>query len=268
MSTPTLDTIAGRRAAVDLAAVREMWGDLLAAIDEAPRGEWPPRDSRALGVVTVVDSPDGPTIGRIPLTLREHPAPLNLNALSAAVEVERALFTAADHIAHQVQRPVSTGRDAHGRYIRDPDDLLDPARWHPATSAGPGSRHHGVHWCAVWLEGRALGEQAGDLFGPMSAGALDELADIAARARRIVEQALARAGRRTALDTPCPWCSGPLTAHTTGEASTAVVVCGTGSACPAPVPLSGGARAWQGPALVPLYTALAAAPEKQGESGA
>jgi hypothetical protein len=283
MTTPAaLEAPAGRRAAIDLAAIRDMWGDLLAAIDEKPHSEWPPRECREW---EQPQPEQGPVIGRLPLTLREHPAPLNLDALSAAVEVERALFTTADHIAHQTQRPVRHSpvalRSIPPRTVMrpDPDDMLDPARWHPATTAGPGSRRHGLHWCAVWLEGRALGEDTTaprpsntvhvPMFTPLDAATLDQLADVAHRARRTVEQALARAGRRTTLDDPCPWCGAhSLVVHTSGDAETAYATCGTGEPCPAPVILSAGHRLWQGRDLPGLWQALDTARRKTEGSDA
>ncbi|MHC3534419.1 hypothetical protein ACLQ2M_41560, partial [Streptomyces sp. DT7] len=42
---------------------------------------------------------DEPSTGRLPRTLREHPAPLNLAALDAAVSVERDRLGLADTVA-------------------------------------------------------------------------------------------------------------------------------------------------------------------------
>ncbi|MER7726408.1 hypothetical protein [Streptomyces sp. NPDC096323] len=269
------------QAAEDLRAVREQWGDLLAAIERAPAAEWPPRDSRALGVVPEADEP---SIGRLPLTLREHPAPLNLAALDAALSVERDLFHLADVIADAVQRPVRyTATDRHGRHRYQPDaaDRDDPARWHLPThsatvtgrTASAGSRAYGLHWAAVWIEGRALGEDVTaprpsntvhlPLFSPVRPVLLDQIAATARRARRTVEQALGRDGRPTALDQPCPYCRGPLTAHTrSGDPAAATVVCATGSACTAPVLLDRGRRMWRGAELVTLYVAMEAAAQR------
>lgn len=248
------------QAADDLAAVREQWGDLLAAIGQPPRAEWPPRDSRALGAFP----DDEPAVGRLPLVLREHPAPLNLTALDAAVETERELFELCDVVAAAVQRPVqyvATEQRGRGRYQPDPTDRADPARWNYASPTNPGSRAYGLHWAAVWLEGRTLGEQSGDLFAPIRPLLADEIATTARRARVRVERALGRDGQPTALDRPCPYCRGPLTAHTrSGDPAAATVVCGTGSACTAPVLLNGrGRREWSGAELVGLFVALGAA---------
>ncbi|MFJ8900016.1 hypothetical protein [Streptomyces sp. NPDC102370] len=276
------------QAAADLRAVREQWGDLLAAIERPPAQEWPPREYRTVDVQAAArtDQDDAPTVGRLPLTLREHPAPLNLDALDAACQVERALFESCDALAARLQRPVRrrpslsipsyTGRTAPARarvrMVEDRADRDDPARWHlptvrdigPGNAASAGSRAHGLHWAAVWLEGRALDERHGDLFAPTPPALLDALAGVAAQARRTVERALQRDGRTVPLDTPCPWCRGQLTGRTMpgGEPS---VSCSTGEACTAPVLLDRGRRTWQGAELVGLYVAMQAAKEREQE---
>lgn len=264
----TLDPIA-TRAAANLAAVREQWGDLLAAIGRRPRTEWPPRDSRALGTVP---EDDEPPIGRLPLTLREHPAPLNLAALDAALSIERDLFGLADTVAAAVQRSVryvATEQHGRNRYQPDQADRDDPARWIYAAPTDPGSRTYGLHWAAVWIEGRALGEASGDLFTPVRPVLLDEIAANARRARRTVEQALGRDGQPTALDRPCPYCRGALTAHTrSGDPAAATIVCATGSACTAPVMLDRGRRMWRGAELVTLYVAMEDAAQRTEGSAA
>ncbi|MFF2014020.1 hypothetical protein ACFVWY_33845 [Streptomyces sp. NPDC058195] len=250
------------QAAADLQAAREQWGDLLAAIGHPPRAEWPPRDSRALGATP---EDDEPAVGRLPLVLREHPAPANLRALDAAVSVERALFEACDAIAATVQRPVRRRRVAlrsippHTVMREDQADRDDPARWHYPAPTSPGSRAYGLHWAAVWLEGRALDEQSGDLFAPLPEPVLDYLATVARHARARVETALGRDGRPTPLDRPCPYCRGQLTAHTrSGDPTAATIVCATGEPCPAPVLLTAGRRTWAGADLVSLWAALTA----------
>ncbi|MFZ3547719.1 hypothetical protein ACODT3_19290 [Streptomyces sp. 4.24] len=258
----------GRRAADDLLAIREQWGDLLAAIARRPAADWPPRDSRAYIDGHLADDEehqaDEPTIGRVPLTLREHPAPVNLDALDAALDVERDLFDLADQLAAQAQRPVRTGRDRHGRFVRDEEDAADPARWTctyhrdagPAAAVAPGSRAHGLHWAAVWVEGRLLGEDVdGDLFTAIPARVLDEAAAVVSRARRTVERALGRDGRTTDLPEPCPWCGGALAARTRSGGEP-LVMCSTGEGCEAPAPLDRGHRVWRGADLVPLWVAL------------
>ncbi|MFF7234419.1 hypothetical protein [Streptomyces sioyaensis] len=273
---PTIPPIA-HRAAVDLAAVREQWGDLLAAIGRRPAVEWPPREARGFLDQLATDDRDPEldevpveaTVGRTPLVLREHPAPLNLDALDAALDTERDLFDLADRIAEQVQRPIRTGRDAHGRFIQDQADAADPARWHYQAPNSPGSRAYGLHWAAVWIEGRVLDEDIiaprpsttvhVRLFATMPPRLLDDVAATAARARRNVERALGRDGRTTTLDDPCPWCAGPLTGRTQpgGEP---LVTCSTGYACGAPVMLDDrGRRTWRGAELVGLFVALDAA---------
>ena len=278
-TAPTVDAIA-RQTADDLAAVREQWGDLLAAIARPPAQEWPPREYRTVDVqaaARAVDD-DAPAVGRLPLTLREHPAPLNLDALDAAVSVERALFTACDALAARVQRPVRRVPVAlrswppRTEMREDRADRDDPARWHlptvrdigPGNAASAGSRAHGLHWAAVWLEGRALDERHGDLFAPTPPTVLDALANVAAHARRTVERALNRDGRTVALDDPCPWCRGQLTGRTM-PGNEPSVSCSTGEGCEAPVPLDRGRRTWQGADLVGLYVAMQAARDRARE---
>ncbi|MFI1191557.1 hypothetical protein [Streptomyces californicus] len=259
---PTVPPIA-RRAAVDLAAVREQWGDLLAAIGRRPAATWPPRECTGFLDQLAADDrgeddeqPVEAVVGRLPLTIREHPAPLNLDALDAALAVERDLFDLADQVAEYVQRPIRPARDSRGRFIADQADAADPARWHYQAQTSTGSRAFGLHWAAVWLEGRALDEMSGDLFEPVPARVLDHLAATARTARRTVERALGRDGRTTALDVPCPFCGGQLAGHTRpgGEP---VVTCSTGEACGAPVLLDERhRRAWRGADLVGLWVAL------------
>ncbi|MEV5673496.1 hypothetical protein AB0L28_32585 [Streptomyces sp. NPDC052503] len=269
MTTALAVPLAARRAADDLAAVREQWGDLLAAIERRPAAQWPPREAR--GFLDQLSTDDraaddeqpAARVGRMPLILREHPAPLNLDALDAALAAERDLFDLADALAEQVQRPIRTGRDAHGRYTQDQADATDPARWHYQAQTSPGSRAYGLHWAAVWVEGRLLGEDPGDLFQAVPPLLLEHATKTTARARRHVERALGRDGRTTTLDDPCPWCAGPLTGRTRagGEPS---VTCSTGRACGAPVELDDrGRRAWRHAELVGLFVALDAARNRE-----
>ncbi|MFD8611060.1 hypothetical protein [Streptomyces sp. NPDC059631] len=320
MSTPahlTIDTLTApaphsaraeyhrrMQTAADLQAIREQWGDLLTAIGRRPAAVWPPR--RTQDRVQDEALSDEPAVGRLPLVLREHPAPANLDALDAAVSVENALFTACDAIAGCVQRPVvpdgyrvdQADRDDPRRWrlpthneallprptdpvltaprVRTPEDAQAQERWGTRQVPGVparrrraatvldvatvGSRVHGLHWAATWLEGRALDEDADNLFVPLPLPVLDDLAQVARRARARVEAALQRDGRPTTLDDPCPWCRGQLTAHTrSGDPAAAVIVCATGETCGAPVVLDRGRRVWSGADLVGLWTALDAA---------
>ncbi|MFB6846223.1 hypothetical protein ACFCXS_15360 [Streptomyces sp. NPDC056373] len=265
------------QAVADLRAVREQWGDLLAAIERPPAAQWPPRECAGfLDQLAAADradddlEPAAPRVGRLPLTLREHPAPLNLDALDAALEVEADLFDLADQIAEQVQRPVRRVPKPHrsGRTVAavDARDRDNPARWHYAGQGNPGSRAYGLHWAAVWVEGRVCDEDLdGDLFAPLSPRLFDHAAAVAARARRTVERALERDGRTTHLDTPCPWCGGQLVGQTRpgGEP---VVTCSTGEGCGAPVVLDRGRRKWRGAELVGLWEAMDAARNRTEDS--
>ncbi|MFH8530478.1 hypothetical protein ACH4GE_18910 [Streptomyces tendae] len=268
-------------AAEDLRAIREQWGDLLYAIDVQPADEWPPRDSRAYINDHGLKPDPEPVIGRMPLILREHPAPVNLDALDAAMSVERDLFELADRIAEQVQRPVRRHPVAlrswppRTEMREDPADRDDPARWHlpthnasvTARAASPGSRAYGLHWAAVWIEGRILGEQHGDMFRPVPLRTLDEAAGTIRRARAIVDRALNRDRRTTTLTAPCPWCGRTLTGRTEpgGEP---YVTCDRGEPCPAPVILDGRRRTWRGADLVGLYSAMEAARARSEETAA
>ncbi|WP_405561899.1 hypothetical protein [Streptomyces sp. NBC_01180] len=258
------------QAAEHLRSIREQWGDLLAAIEQPPAAEWPPRENREFDLPAPADLDDQlAAIGRMPLVLREHPAPLNLDALDAATDVERALFELADQIAAAVQRPVRRANVAtitrsgqpFTRIVEDVSDRADPARWHYQAPTSPGSRAYGLHWAAVWIEGRILGEDTGGLFAHVPARLLDEAAAVTRSARRAVERALGRDGRTTTLGRACPWCGGQLAGRTRsgGEPS---VTCSTGYGCSAPVLLDRGRRVWAGPDLVGLYVAMGAAEER------
>ena len=266
-----MTTTPGQRAADDLAAVRESWGDLLAAIAEPPRAaEWMPYERRGfLDQLAANDrANDDQTlaeaaVGRLPLILREHPAPADLRALDAALAVEEDVFEMCDTVAERVQLPA---RDRHGRWTLG-SDPSDPRLWSlptyrdagPTTIASTGSRVFGLHWAAVWLEGRALDDRADrDLFAPTPATLVDQIAEVARTARRRVEGALGRTVRTITLDESCPFCRvGRITVHNGGgDPRQAVATCSTGPSCPAPAETERGRRAWRGPALVGLLTAL------------
>ncbi|MFD5591957.1 hypothetical protein ACWC9X_08750 [Streptomyces asoensis] len=254
---PTTDR--GQQAADDLAAVREQWGDLLAAISEPPRpAAWMPYERRGfLDQIAAEDrAGDEPTVGRLPLVVREHPAPANLRALDAALAVERDVFDMCDAVAERVQRTVDrddarlwtlpTVRAAEWRH--DADRIVDRI----------GSRAHGLHWACVYLAGRALSEPDGELFRITPASLLDQIIATARGARRSVEAALGREGRTLTLDDPCPFCKGGrIVVHNGGgDPRAAVATCSTGPACPAPVDTERGRRAWRGADLVALWVAI------------
>ncbi|MGW0134846.1 hypothetical protein [Streptomyces sp. NPDC003299] len=260
------------QAADDLRAIREQWGDLLAAIERPPATEWPPRETRGFLDLAATDdqAADRPAVGRLPLTLREHPAPLNLGALDAALSVERDLFDLADRIAAAVQRPIrpAVRQDQRGGYRVDQDDATNPARWHYQAPTSPGSRAYGLHWAAVWIEGRVIGEDTGsDLFELLPPRLLDEAAATARRARATVERALNCDGRSVTLAQPCPWCGGELTGQTRPGGDPAVT-CSTGEACGAPVVLHDRRRTWRGADLVGLWVAMQAARDRAEEQRA
>lgn len=261
-------TIDPTAAVADLRSIREQWGDLLAAIDQPPASEWPPRETRSFLTKAAeprADTPPGPQVGRLPLTLREHPAPLNLGALDAAMGIEEALFDLADRLAGAVQRSIRhvpvPNIGTRVRTIAHPDDINDPDRWHYQTPTSPGSRANGLHWAAVWLEQCVLDEGGSKARWPLSLFLQAEVAAEVADAHRVMQRALGRDGRVTVLPAPCPWCRGELTARTTsGDPMAAVVTCGTGPTCTAPAPYDGEARrVWRGADLCGLYGALSAA---------
>lgn len=261
MNTPT---DRGQQAADDLAAVREQWGDLLASISEPPRpAAWMPYERRGFldQVAAEERVGDEPTVGRLPLVVREHPAPANLRALDAALDVERDVFDMCDAVAERVQRTVDrddaqlwtlpTVRAAEWRH--DADRIVDRI----------GSRAHGLHWACVYLAGRALSELDGELFRITPAPLLDQIVAMARSARRSVEAALGREGRTLTLDDPCPFCTGGRIAvhNGGGDPRAAVATCSTGPACPAPVDTERGRRAWRGADLVALWVAMDATRE-------
>jgi hypothetical protein len=282
------DYLTRRQAADDLTAIREQWGDLLAAIERPPAAEWPPRETRSFLDRANLDEhqddeePTGRSLGRLPLTIREHPAPLDLAALAAAIDTERALFELADLLAAAVQRSVRrtpaylniaspSGRtmpSVSRRVVADMADRLDPARWQYQAPTSPGSRAYGLHWAAVWIEGRVLGEDLDrGLFRPLPGRLLDEAAAVARRARADVERALQRDGRTVHIDTPCPYCGDKLTgtAQMGGEP---FVWCARGEACPAPVILDRRRRMWRGADMVTLWVAMDAARKRAEEQQA
>ncbi|MEU2179702.1 hypothetical protein [Streptomyces thermolilacinus] len=242
--------IARRETADALRTVRELWGELLLAIETPPADVWPPR--QLAHTLRAGDDEQLVVEDRAPLVLREHPAPLNLGALDAGLAIERQVFALADTLAAAVQH---TAGD-------------DPRLWRPATDRGPGSRAHGLHFACVWVEGRALDEDTEpelDEHGALVAapfGTLPEyLLHEARRTARSIEGRLLRAlgldERHTPLpDRPCPWCAGELTLHT-GPEQAPTVTCSTGAECPAPVDVDRyGRRVWEWADLLRLVAAL------------
>ncbi len=167
-----------------------------------------------------------------------------------------------------MQRPVrrrSAAADRAGivRWLVDTTDRDNPARWNYQAPTSPGSRAHGLHWAAAWIEQRVTGEACGDLFARLGPAEAERVATVAARARRALERALGRDGRTTVLDRPCPWCTGELTGRTRAGGEP-VVTCGTGPTCTAPVAYDERARRhWRGAELAGLYLALKAAAKRE-----
>jgi hypothetical protein len=248
-----LATIAQTTAA--LRRIRELWGDLLVAIETpAANAVWPPRQLAH----TLRPPADDPAATRLPLVLREYPAPVNLTALDAGREIEEALFDLADVLAAACQQ---VPRD-------------DPRRWHIRTETSPGSRSHGLHWACVWIEGRIQGEEAepelewdGSLtaspFRHLSGAHQREAGRVARECERRLLRVLDLDERATPIpDRPCPWCGAVLTLHTSADTQQAVI-CATGPECTAPVLTDDrGRRVWQWRDLPHLARALDAAGER------
>lgn len=272
MTTAPTVTPTAHRAADDLTAIREQWGDLLAAIGRPPASEWPPR--RTQDRVQDEARTDEPTVGRLPLTLREHPAPVNLDALDAALAVEEALFVACDVIALRVQRPIRPAikQAPGGRYTVDPDDATHPDRWQLPTHrsatlvqgagiSGAGSRAYGLHWAAVWLENRITQQDDTDLHVTVPAAVLADLAEVTSRARDRIDRALQRDGREHDLPDPCPYCGGTLTARIPPrQPDRWTITCQTGPTCEGPGRYDDRARRqWVGRELTTIGAAILAA---------
>src|SRR5690606_22181913 len=79
-------------------------------------------------------------------------------------------------------------------------------------SSDLGSRAHGLHWAAVWLEDRVTQQDDTGVHVPVPAVVVEDVAKVARLARIRVEQALNRDNRPHTLDDPCPYCGGTLTA--------------------------------------------------------
>ncbi|WP_329148253.1 hypothetical protein OIU91_19750 [Streptomyces sp. NBC_01456] len=253
----TSSQTARREGAAALRTVREQWGELLLAIETPPAEPWPPRQ---LSHLLRPAADDEPLVERAPLVLREHPAPANLDALDAGLYAERALFDLADTLAAAVQRA----------------PLDDPRRWMFRSLTDPGSRAHGLHWAAVWVEGRLLNEDTEpeqQLDGTLTAAPFLPLPEyLLYETHRVARAVEARVLRLLGLDArtmpvperPCPWCAGELLLHTDPEQPPRVT-CSTGPSCTAPVPYDGhGRRAWEWHALPALVVALDAM-EQQAE---
>ncbi|GAA2137837.1 hypothetical protein GCM10009760_18680 [Kitasatospora kazusensis] len=206
------------------------------------------------------------------MTLRQHPAPANLTALDAAVRVEGLLFDLADTLAAAAQRPI--GRrlvSSPGRpevWADDAADAADPRRWRFRSPTDPGSRRHGLHFAALWVEGRLLdedtaperhldGSPAPALFARLPEHLRHETIRVARQCERLVLRALELDERETPVEgRPCPWCDGELILHTAGGKPPRVT-CQTGPRCPAPVAIDERSRrVWEVAGLPALVSAL------------
>ncbi|MEV7777817.1 hypothetical protein [Kitasatospora sp. NPDC088351] len=262
-----------RHAVEQLRTVRAHWGALLVAIETAPAPAWPPAQLSSHLARQAADDAELLVDDRVPLTLRQHPAPANLSALDAAMRVERRMFETADILAAAVQRPIECRPvSTPGRpvvWAPDEADASDPRRWHFASPNDPGSRRHGLHWAALYVEGRLLNEDtepeqragaptwAPALFGLLPEHLAHEAVRVAGQAERLVLGALGLDRRETVIEgRPCPWCAGELTLRTDPQTAP-TVTCATGPACPAPAALDRRSRrSWGGAELVELLAAL------------
>ncbi|MBI0374745.1 hypothetical protein JBE27_00245 [Streptomyces albiflaviniger] len=246
----TSDAIARRETVDALRTVRELWGELLLAIETPPADVWPPRQ---LAHTLRADDEQLVVEDRAPLVLREHPAPLNVDALDTGLAIERQLFDLADLLAAVAQQYTPLG---------------DPRRWVYRSDTGPGSRAHGLHWAALYIEGRVLGEDTEPELlddGTLTAAPFVPLpGHLLYEARRTARGCAGRLLRALGLDAravpvpdrACPWCGGELVLRT-GPEQAPTVTCSTGERCSAPVPLDERERRiWHGHDLLDLVAAL------------
>ncbi|MFM9368087.1 hypothetical protein [Streptomyces sp. Da 82-17] len=248
----TYAALAHRETVDALRTVRELWGELLVAIETPPADVWPPRQL-AHTLRPDVDGDELLVADRAPLVLREHPAPLNVTALDTGLAIERTLFDLADLLAAVTQQYTP---------------LDHPRRWAFRADSGPGSRAYGLHWAALWIEGRVLNEDTepellpdGTLAAPPFTALPGHLLHEARRTARSAEGRLLRTLGLDARTVPipdraCPWCGGELLLHRHPDVQPAVT-CATGERCGAPVPLDErGRRRWGVHELVALASAL------------
>ncbi|MFI9203318.1 hypothetical protein [Streptomyces sp. NPDC053048] len=242
--------------AARLHTIREQWGALLAAVETPPApSTWPPAETRAFLNTGAED--DAPLLveDRAPLSLRQHPAPANLDALDTAVFVEQQVFDLADTLAAAVQHAAP----------EDPRRWTFPNPGAPDARTAAGSRAHGLHWAALYVEGRVLDEDtdpellADGTLGPAPFSPLPEaLLHKAAHVARACEQRVARIlaadaiTSSRALPTPCPSCGGALVVRA-APAEPPTVTCQTGEACGADTGRDHrGRRVWEWPESLPL----------------
>jgi len=265
------------RAVDHLRTVRQEWATLLIAIETPLAATWPPAQlSTHLAQQLAADATL--VTDRAPLTLREHPAPANLDALDAAVRAEGLMFDLADTLAAAVQRPIgrrlisSPGRPAV--WADDEADAGDPRRWAFRSPTDPGSRRHGLHFAALWVEGRLLDEDTTPeqhpdytrqpaLFGLLPGHLRHEAMRVAGQCSRLVLRALQLDARSTPIEgRPCPWCAGLLVLHTAPDDAPRIT-CRGGIDCPAPVPVDErGRRVWGAVDIPSLAAALNGAGER------
>jgi len=251
----------------NLALIRQYWGDLLAAIDTDPQPVWPPqrlttemwarRDAEA-AVERAERSSDA---------LGDSPAPLNLDAAQAVDDLTTEILALADQVAAACQRPpiqpprIHDGTKGGAQLaagLRAAADLdrTDPRRWHYNASWA-----RGVHWGAVYIDGRLADDDLGDgLFRPIPPQLARDVAIIADHAARRILSVLGIGTLSTVIpDRPCPWCGAELRLHHPVD-EPPTVTCSTGRSCTAPVGLDDrGRRFWAWHDLAQLATALDAA---------
>ncbi|WP_425829335.1 hypothetical protein [Streptomyces fractus] len=236
-----------------LRCIRTHWGTLRLTVESPPVDVWPPRHLAAL-LAPGRDTAE-PLLEKAPLTLREHPAPLNLDALDTKVAIEEALYELADVLAADVQRA----------------EAGDPWRWNFPTATGPGSRAQGPHWAALYIERRVRDtdtepEQREDgtwgpaPFGRLPEARLREAHRVAGACERRLLRTLGIDQRSTPIpDRPCPWCTGQLVLHQPDPDEPPTITCDTGPSCTAPVITDErGRRTWRWRDLPALAEALEA----------
>jgi hypothetical protein len=220
-----------------LRVVREHLGDLAAAVHCPPAPVWPPRQLAAHLRAIADAEARAERLERGGIALVDKRAPLNLDAHDALETVTDALFDLADEIAAEVQISY---------------DDSDPRLWHFAQS-----RPAGVHWAAVFVDGRLEGEDMDGFLG-MPDYLIAHAAQVAEDCSRRTLTVLGLDRRHTVIPgRGCPSCGQELTLHT-GPDEPPTVTCPAGPHCHATAPVDPrtGRRVWSWQHLPALLTAL------------